>query len=228
MGLIDQAQERKTPFESRSTQTPDDGTSKIMQSTVLLDVANQVLSLNSLPPKSKKRCANFRKKIGDTSWLLSGLMGNVDQAIWSNMVGKAIEGQEKTILHSQPNGTWKISDYEVDIRRDKANDERLFLATQWVDLDNKPELQYQNGAPAVNVNISSPEVPKELLKALSSKGGNDEELKGLLKQLIGAMASNAVTTTAPQLPPEADSLMEGAQSTDPDSTPADFDDNIQE
>ena len=189
MGLIDQSQEKKSPFENRTTQKPDDGTSRIMQSTVLLEVANQVLSLNTLPPKSKKRCANFRKKIGDTSWLLSGLMGNVDVSIWSNMVGKAIEGHEKTILHSQPNGTWKISDYEVDIRRDKANDERLFLATEWVDTDNQPELQYQNGAPAVNVNVKTPELPKEVLAALSAKGGNDDELKGLLKDLIGAMAA---------------------------------------
>ena len=209
MGLIDQAQERKSPFESRSVQAADDGTSKIMQSNVLLEVANQVLSLNSLPAKAKKRCACFRTKLGDSSWRLTELLGQVDKSIWSNMVGRTIEGHEKTIIHSQPNGTWKICNYEVDIRRDKANDERLFLATQWVDIDDQPELQYQNGAPAVNVNIKSPELPKEVLAALGNKGGNDEELKGLLKDLIGAMAAqNQPKPASDPLPPSFDEASE--------------------
>lgn len=224
MGLIDQAQEKNNPFHSPQGASENKDEPKIMQAALLLTIANKVLQLNSLPAKSKKRCANHRNRLADSNWRLSGLLGKIDEANWSNAVGRCLEGQEKTILHSQPNGTWKISEYEVDIRRDESGQERLFLAAQWVDVDNEPDLHYQNGAPAVNVNISSPELPKELLAALSSKGGNDEELKGLLKQLIGTMASNAATTTAPQLPPEPDSLMEGPQSTDPDATPADFDD----
>ena len=85
----------------------------------------------------------------------------------------------------------------------------MFLATQWVDIDNKPELQYQNGAPAVNVNISSPELPKELLAALSAKGGNDDELKGLLKDLIGAMAGQNQNAPSPEpVPPSFDDIAE--------------------
>jgi len=224
MGLIDQAQEKKNLFQSNAPKAPAKNDPKIMQAAMLLSIANKVLDLNALPAKATKRCANSRTRIADANWRLTGLLGKVDEASWANAVGKCIEGQEKTILHSQPNGVWKISNHEVDIRRDDDGKERLFLATRWVDIDNQPDLQYQNGVPSVNVNISSPEIPKELLTALSSKGGNDEELKGLLKDLIGAMASNAATTTAPQLPPEPDSLMEGPQSTDPDATPADFDD----
>jgi len=208
MGLIDQAQERKNPFEKRVATKTGDESSKILQASALISVANKVLDLNSLPAKSKKRFSDCRTRLGDASWLLHQLLGNVDEAIWSNMVGCAIEGQEKTIQHSQPNGTWKVVDYEVDIRRDKANNERLYLVAKWIDVDNQQDLHYQNGAPSVNLNISAPELPKELIAALSTKGGNDEELKGLLKELIGAMA-NKPQPSQPKVefPPNFDDII---------------------
>ena len=208
MGLIDQAQEMKSPFENRTKVKASDKAPRIMQSSLLISVANDVLDLNTLPAKSKKKFSGYRTRIGDASWRLTELLGNVDEHIWSNMVGCTIEGQEKTFQHSQPNGTWKMIGYEVDIKRDKANDERLFLAAEWVDADNQQDLNYQNGAPSVNVNIASPKIPKEILSALSSKGGGDDELKGLLKDLISAMAGN--------LSPE----------TERDNVPSNFDDII--
>lgn len=202
MGLIDQAQERNNVFQSNTPTATVKDNPKIMQASLLLSIANKVLDMNLLPTKAKKRCANNRTRLSDANWRLESLLGIIDEDNMVTMIGRCLEGQEKTILHSQPNGTWKVVDYEADIRRDPKGEERLFLAVKWVDIDNKAELQYQNGAPSVNVNITSPELPKELLAALSKKGGNDNELKGLLKDLIGAMAKQNQSTVNPDpIPP---------------------------
>ena len=75
---------------------------------------------------------------------------------------------------------------------DSDQNELLIIAARYIDTLNKEDLQYVNGLPAANVNVSvKPQsIPDEVLTALSSRSTSDTELKDLLKDLIGAMAAN--------------------------------------
>jgi hypothetical protein len=105
---------------------------------------------------------------------------------------------EKNITQSQPNGDWRVCEYEVDLKKDSAKEECVMLVVKWIDASNQQDLQYSNGVPAMNVNINNSGLDKEVLEALTSKSesSSDEELKDLLKSLIGVMAQN-VTNPAP-------------------------------
>ena len=116
----------------------------------------------------------------------------------------------KTIKNSQPNGTWEIFDHDVKIEKDENNIEQLYFVVKFVDIENAPDLSYQNGVPVTTtVNVTSNPIPEEVIEALSSKSTDDGELKDMIKQLVSALSANAthqstVTTEPPAPEPSID------------------------
>ena len=90
-----------------------------------------------------------------------------------------------------------MSQYEISIETDSNQNELFVLAARFIDVSNKEDLQYVNGVPAanVNVNVKPSSISEEVLTALSNRSTGDDELKDLLKDLIGAMAANASATS---------------------------------
>ena len=234
MSLLEQAQKKKNIFTKDIEVTGDSkSTDWINQTSELMGIINQVLDLQVIPAKAKKKWTNHRTRLGDSRWELPNTQGKVTEHIWANMIGKSLEGMLKTIQHSQPNGDWKISAYEADVQRNADGTECLVLAVQFVDVENQPDLLYRNGVPeTMNINVNTGSLSDDVVKVLKSKSTDDSELKDLLKQLIGTMASN----TAPQVEPQRasepeqveeddeDDFMEDPQVTDATPFPVSFDD----
>ena len=121
--------------------------------------------------------------------------------IWANMIGKSLEGMLKKIKHSQPNGDWGVSKYEVDVKRNDDNIECIELAVLFVDGENQPDLSYRNGMPeTMNIQVNNTGISEDLIKAIESKNSEDPELKVLLKGLIAAMSANSQAKAAPVEP----------------------------
>lgn len=198
MSLIDQA-ERKTGPQKKAEE--GDGTRKLMQSTDLLRIAGEVIERNQIPPKSRKLWSDHRKRLHDVYWPLGSLLGKATERNFANIVAASLEHFLKMCEHVQPNGEWKIFDYEVGIRTGPDNEERIAIATQYVDAVNATDLHYHNGQPAVNVNVTAPALPKEIVDALTQKhSGTDDELKDLIKQFVAAATNQAATNQAAPAP----------------------------
>lgn len=201
--LLQQVESKRNIFNAGKggEETDNSAEKRLNQTQDLLRILNQIMTLQLISKKSKTQWAKHRTKLDDCKFELHNLQGNVTESGWANMVGCAIEGMMKTINHTQPNGVWKISDYEVAIKTDADNIECIRMAVQFIDADNQPDLMYRNGVPeTMNVNVNTDGLSKDIMTALQSKSGGDDELKGLLKQLIGVMASNATTQDAPTPP----------------------------
>ena len=167
----------------------------IMRADEFLKIVRTVGESVLIDKKTARAWSQHRTKLTDSKWRLNGLLGNIGSSRFEVSVDGVLKDMLKHIEHTQGNGEWKPMEFEADIRRDGGNNECLMLVVRWVDALNADELQYHNGAPAVNVNVKTSPLPDEVLNALSSRSTGDDELKELLKQLIGTMASN--TTAAP-------------------------------
>ena len=196
MGLFSQLEDEKRSKRPTTAKKENLGAEKqdmIHQASELLSLVRQVLDLNQIDAKSRKLWKDNRARLKDAKWQLHNSLGNVSQAIFTNQIGMCLEGMAKNIRQSQPNGDWRVSEYEVDIKKDAGGDECVMLVVKWVDASNMEDLQYSNGVPAMNINIKNGGLSKEAIEALTSKSesSSDEELKSLLKSLIGVMAQNA-------------------------------------
>ena len=165
----------------------------IISSTEFMNIARRVYTENCIDKKTYSKMKDHRFRLHSFSWHFTSLIGSISSPSFGEMCQKSIEAGLKTIRHSQGNGDWKLAEYEVATKKDSDNNELLVIAARYIDVLNKEDLQYVNGIPAanVNVNVKSQAVPDEVLTALSSRSTGDDELKDLLKQLIGTMASNA-------------------------------------
>jgi|3_EtaG_2_1085321.scaffolds.fasta_scaffold29069_2 hypothetical protein len=167
----------------------------IMRADEFLKIVRTACESVLLDKKTAKAWSQHRTRLTDCKWKLTGLLGNVGPSTFNGKVDASLKYMLKHIEHTQGNGEWKPMEFEADIRRDGANNECIMVVVRWVDANNADDLQYHNGAPAVNVNVKTSPLPDEVLNALSSRSTGDDELKELLKQLIGTMASN--TAAAP-------------------------------
>jgi hypothetical protein len=192
--LIDQAEESKKGYRGPQEEgEPAD--KKLMQSSELVSIASDICGRNSIEPKQRKRWSKHRKRLHDVYWPLGSLLGKCNTKNFAGIVAASLAHFDKTCKHIQPNGEWRIFDYEVAIR-DSNKGERLVMAVQFVDALNEPDLNYHNGQPAVSVNITAPGIPDELVAALKERGSGDDELKDLLKQFVGVMAKKEMSTKA--------------------------------
>lgn len=205
MSLLEQASNKgrkATPVDIDG----EEAKHRVLNPSVLVRVLNQVTDANQAPKAARKKWSANRTRLGDCSWVLENILGNVTEPIWANIVGKSLEGMLKTIKNSQPNGDWRISEYEADIKRDADGNERLMFAVLWVDSINEPDLKYNNGQPQVNVEVKTPQIPDEVLKAIANRGNTDGDgdLKDLLKGLISVMAKNAGSDKKSEKPKSAE------------------------
>jgi hypothetical protein len=195
MGLFDDLEnEKKKNLLRPNTKTIDseEKESTILQAGELVSIVRKVIDLNMLDAKAKKQFKDYRSRLRDAKWELHNALGTTTPSNYAWSIAKCLEAMEKNILQSQPNGEWKVLDYDVDIRKDKGGAECVMLVVKFVDVTDSEDLQYQNGQPAMNINIRNGGLGKDVMEALKSKGdsSDDGELKDLLKNLIAVMAQN--------------------------------------
>lgn len=185
MSLFEEAAKERDPFGITGEKaSKNDTISYLNQTSALLNILNAELSSKKISAKSATKFKGFRTRYGDCSWCLHQLQGAVTEAIWQSNVEASIKGMLKTIQNSQPNGTWKVLEYDVKIENDKAGVERIFLVVKFVDAENADDLHYANGVPSTIINVKNNPVSAELIEALAKRGGGDDELKELLKALL--------------------------------------------
>tara|TARA_R100000458_G_scaffold57321_2_gene63344 strand:+ start:5953 stop:6630 length:678 start_codon:yes stop_codon:yes gene_type:complete len=198
MSLIDQAtSERSRNKMFSETAGTRNEPKKIIQASELLSIMRSVFDDEMLDKKTKKEWSGYRRKLKTARWTLAGTLNAVHEELWSSMMTATMAAMQKEINNSQPNGEWKLYDYEVDIRTGKDNVQAIILAADWVDSRNEQDLRYTNGVPAVDVHVDVSNSNKELIEALTSRqnSSNDDELKDLMKQFIAAMAGKAIEDT---------------------------------
>ena len=113
-----------------------DGPPMIIQSTQFMSVLRKVLDDRILDKKTQKEWKDYRNQIKKAHWPLAGLTNKVDSELWTNMCEAALTSMIKHIHNSQPNGEWKLGEYEVDIRPNPNGDESIILACKWIDANN--------------------------------------------------------------------------------------------
>ena len=161
-----------------------------------------------MTPEHTDNCEGFRTRLADSSWPLHNLQGKVTEPTWGNMVNATIAGMAKTIRNSQPNGDWKVLEFDTKIDHDTANIERLYVVVKFVDVDNNVELEYRNGAPVTTtVNVQTNPIPTELVEALTNRQTDDSRLAGLIEQLVGAIAEKTTTSTTITTDPEPEPVV---------------------
>tara|TARA_R110002012_G_scaffold12735_7_gene56288 strand:+ start:10062 stop:10715 length:654 start_codon:yes stop_codon:yes gene_type:complete len=127
-------------------------------------------------------------------WRVSNLLSAVDESLFFNMVSASLDGMKKTILNQQPNGDWHPCDYEVAIR-DVDDEAVMLMGVRWTDEMGQEDVQYQNGAPSVNVNVTAKAAPAqsdaatvELLKMLAAGQLSNQDALARLQTLTEATA----------------------------------------
>ena len=168
MSLIEKATEPgKRTLRMSETAGKKQGPPMMMKTTDFMSTLRSVYHSSVVDKKSKKEFKDYRKRLRHTVWPLEGVMGKVDAQSWQEMCEDTMKDMIKNIRNSQPNGEWKLFDYEVDIRPYHNGVESIILACEWVDVDNQSDLRYHNGVPAVDVNVNVADNNKELIEALS-------------------------------------------------------------
>ena len=202
MSLLEEIEnERLGVFGKRNkTEEQSDEESKIIQVSQFMKIARQVLDQKTIDKKTSNKMKDHRFRLKKSQWPLENLIGSLNPSLFGSMCEGIFAGWLKTIRHSQGNGDWQLTEYEILTDRDSDKTELLVLAGRFVDASNKEDLQYANGVPSanVNVNVKSQSIPDEVLTALSNRSTGDDELKDLLKQLISTMAANAAPAAEQQ------------------------------
>ena len=196
MSLFEEAKQARNPFGERAkVQSKENENPMINQTSILLRVLNEVFDEQKLSEENAANCEGYRTRLGDTSWPLHNLQGKVTEPTWANMLNATIAGMAKTIRNSQPNGEWKMLNYETKIDHDADKIERVYLVIKFVDVDNSEDLSYRNGVPVTTtVNVQTNPVPQEVLDALTHRQTDDSRLAGMIEQLVTALVDKSNTT----------------------------------
>ena len=108
------------------------------------------------------------------------------------MVSATLDGQKKTLNNMQSNGDWQPCGFEAEIREHEG-DAVLMLGVEWTDENGGEDVVYQNGAPVVNVNVTTKSEPSgdntmtlEILKMLAEGQVNANEA---ISRLEGVLSS---------------------------------------
>ena len=114
MSLFEESKKQKNPFgEKKKEQEKSDSIPQINQTSSFLRILNTVFDEQILSESESKNCDGFITRLCDSSWPLHNLQGNVTEPTWANIINATIAGMKKTISNSQPNGDWKILQYET-------------------------------------------------------------------------------------------------------------------
>lgn len=191
MSLLDQAATNLSPYKLMISEKASlkDEKKFIIQPSILKDILSDEMSNRVIDKKAKKEFASYRTKLEKVEWRLAGMLNFVDEEIYREQIEKTIHSMLKHIRLRQPNGEWVIMDYEIDIRKNKKNDDALMLAVKFVDAKNESDMRYQNGIPAVDVNVDVSGRDQALIEAIQAQsGGSDNaELIATLNRFIESM-----------------------------------------
>ena len=160
------------PEQPESLMDDKTNTKKVTDPTVLITIANRMVNKVKVDENPEHRSKEMIAR-----WRVSNLLSAVDEATWHNMISAALDGQRKTLLNIQPNGDWQPSESEVEIR-EVDNEAVLLLGIRWTDERGEEDVQYHNGAPAVNVNVTAKTEPQ-----------NNDATLALLKMLAAGQLS---------------------------------------
>lgn len=147
-----------------------DTSRKVTDPTALIAVAKRMVEKVSVEEDVKNRSRNLLIK-----WRIANLLSAVDETTFFNMVSAGLDGHKKTLANQQPNGDWQPCGYEVEVREVRG-EAVLLLGVKWTDQNGGEDVQYQNGAPIVNVTVKTPE-------------SNNDEMIALLKMLAAGQLS---------------------------------------
>jgi len=156
------------PNEPKSLRLGDqESTAKIIDVSLLESVGSRMITktLQEVDP-------SFRTRDLISRWRIPNILNAVDEPTWFNMVSACLDGQKKTLVNQQPNGDWQPCGYEFETREEDGVP-TLILGVRWADQNNAEELIYQNGAPIVNVNVTTDS---------KNENGNLEKLLTLLAE----------------------------------------------
>lgn len=196
MSLLDQAAKNVTPYKLMMAESAskNDETKFIIQPNVLMDILNDEMNNRLVDKKMKKQYSGYRTRLKTAEWRLAGTLNFVDEDIYRDQIDRTIKSMLKHIKLVQPNGQWVLLEYEADIRKNGSGDQAIMLAANFVDAQNEKDMRYQNGVPAVDVNVDVSGRDSALIEAIKSQSANsdDSELKDLMKQFIAAVATNGV------------------------------------
>ena len=210
MSLIDQiAEGGKNKLKMSESAGTKQGPPKMIQATDFMSIVREIYGSREVDKKSKKDFKGFRTRLRKAEWPLEGVMGKVDKKAWTEICDDTITYMIKNIRNSQPNGEWILLNYEADIRMNPLNQESIVVACEFVDAENNADLRYQNGVPAVDVNINMADNNKELIEAISKKTeeSDDTELKDLMKQFIQVMAADVIKKKGAAKKPEPEPVL---------------------
>jgi len=198
----------------------------IVQSSQLVSILRSIVDENIVDKKDKKAFKDFRTRLKDARWRLAGVLSHVHSDLWKEQIQITLDSMRRHINNTQPNGEWKLFDYEVDIQPGLRGDDYIVLAALWVDSLNEKDLRYANGMPVTDVNVDISHSNKELIEALTSKqdSSNDDELKQLMKQFIAAVASREIGESAPK----EEVVIEAETPEEPAEDASDFDDGFED
>tara|TARA_A100001391_G_scaffold197181_2_gene176844 strand:- start:40 stop:693 length:654 start_codon:yes stop_codon:yes gene_type:complete len=196
MSLIDEAQRNaiRFPMAFSEKASTKDKRMFIVQANELTNILKDEMESLIIDKKARKEFSSYRTQLKTAQWRLSGILNHVDEPLYREQIGKTYEGLLKSITLRQPNGSWKVIDYEVDIRPNAGGEDSIMLAVKFVDIKNETDLKYKNGVPVVDVNVDIGNSNKELIEAIKAQGANsnDQELKDLMKQFIAVMAQDKI------------------------------------
>ena len=156
------------PNEPKSLRLGDqESAAKIIDVSLLESVGSRMITktLQEVDP-------SFRTRDVISRWRIPNILNAVDEPTWFNMVSACLDGQKKTLINQQPNGDWQPSGYEFETREEDGVP-TLILGVRWADQNDAEELHYQNGAPIVNVNVTTDS---------KSENGNLEKLLTMLAE----------------------------------------------
>lgn len=171
--------------EQPETLMAENTSRKLTDPTVLVATANRMVNKVLVEPDPEHRTREMIAR-----WHVANLLSAVDESTWFNMVSAALDGQKKTLNNMQSNGNWQPCAFESEIR-DVEGSAVLMLGVKWTDENGGDEVQYQNGAPIVNVNVTAKTEPSgdsamtlEILKMLAAGQVNANEAIARLEGVI--------------------------------------------
>ena len=191
MSLLDQAAKNVSPYKLMMAETAskNDETKFIIQPNVLMDILNDEMNKRLIDKKMKKQYAGYRTRLKTAQWRLSGVLNYVDEEIYREQIDKTLQSMLKHIKLVQPNGEWVLLEYEADIRKNGSGDQAIMLAANFVDSKNEKDMRYQNGIPAVDVNVDVSGRDQAFIEAIQAQSGssNNAELINTLNRFIDAV-----------------------------------------
>lgn len=208
-GLIETHMQRQRERRGLRAAAEPGGNQKdwLLDAGTMVQIATDVLNERKAPQNliDQWREEGHRTQLKDSRCRLVNMLGEVIETHqWREIVNLTTDDMLKNIEHSQNNGQWRISDFEIELRNDGAGVKHYFVVVEWTDATNAADIIYENGIPKgtmvakVQNTIS---LPPEITAALGNSADQNksiDRLTDLMERLVSIEANRSDTTpTAP-------------------------------